>query len=200
MLGLVSAFTLTLTLASLASAQNAKRGLAMADSEHTEDLTLLKGSDLTWIYDWSNSPKDYISKTGVPFYPMQWGRDGAKDFASKVKAQGAKIALVRRILILHNSELNASTTQGFNEPDFADQSNITATEAAQLWKKYISPLHDQGVYLVGPAVTNAPTGLPWLTKFLAACTDCHIGMSLRIHLFHGITKHCSRCPRRALVR
>lgn len=75
-----------------------------------------------------------------------------------------------------------STGQAFNEPDFASQSNIDPTYAAQLWKQYIQPLKAQGVRLGGPAVTSAPSGRPWLTTFLAACTGCTIDF-LPVHWY-----------------
>lgn len=40
--------------------------------------------------------------------------------------------------------------------------------------QYIQPLAASGVRLGAPAVTNAPSGRPWLAQFLAACTGCTI--------------------------
>lgn len=38
----------------------------------------------------------------------------------------------------------------------------------------IEPLKANGVRLGAPAVTNAPSGLPWITEFLGNCTACSI--------------------------
>ncbi|KAF9464166.1 hypothetical protein BDZ94DRAFT_1191650 [Collybia nuda] len=143
---------------SVIAAKNPKRGLAFAEGDNPNDI---KNADqaasvLSWQYDWGTAPPDYLAKTTIPYIPMQWGVNGIETFASKVKAQGAKTILA------------------FNEPDFASQSNINATYAAQLWKQYIQPLAASGVRLGAPAVTNAPSGRPWLAQFLAACTGCTI--------------------------
>ncbi|KAG6813121.1 hypothetical protein H0H93_013499, partial [Arthromyces matolae] len=63
---------------------------------------------------------------------------------------------------------------GFNEPDLSSQSNIQPAMAAQLWKQYIQPLSASGVRLGAPAVTNGPSGIPWLSSFLSNCTGCTI--------------------------
>ncbi|KAG6819990.1 hypothetical protein H0H93_006693, partial [Arthromyces matolae] len=63
---------------------------------------------------------------------------------------------------------------GFNEPDLNSQSNIQPAMAAQLWKQYIQPLAASGVRLGAPAVTNGPSGIPWLSSFLSNCTGCTI--------------------------
>ncbi|KAG8702736.1 hypothetical protein FRC12_010015 [Ceratobasidium sp. 428] len=142
------------------AAANPKRGLCFAEGDHPGDIKLANqtGTALTWTYDWAQTPPDYLktSKTKLTYIPMQWGRDGIANFASLVKAQGAKTILA------------------FNEPDFGTQSNITAVEAAALWKQYIQPLKASGIRLGAPAVTNAPSGRPWLADFLKACTGCTI--------------------------
>jgi hypothetical protein len=52
--------------------------------------------------------------------------------------------------------------------------SLNANSAAALWMQYIQPLHSKGIKLGAPAVTNAPSGAPWLSAFLAACTNCTI--------------------------
>ncbi|KAF8644421.1 hypothetical protein AX16_008481 [Volvariella volvacea WC 439] len=152
----LSAFLLVLPFAS--AAKNPKRGLAFAEPDTPFDIVRANQSNsvISWIYNWAQTPPDYIARSGIPFIPMQWGAGGAENFASAVRAQGARTVL------------------GFNEPDFADQANISPTYAAQLWRQYIEPLKAQGVRLGAPAITNAPWGRPWLADFLAACTGCSI--------------------------
>jgi hypothetical protein len=52
------------------------------------------------------------------------------------------------------------------------QSNLSPGDAANIWKKYIQPLHAQGVRLGAPAVSSAATGPEWLASFISACTGC----------------------------
>ncbi|KAF8176998.1 hypothetical protein BJ912DRAFT_1024259 [Pholiota molesta] len=141
--GALLRFSIFLQIPFITASKNAKRGLAFADADSTGSLDVNKANT-------SNSV------SGIPYIPMQWGAGGIENFASQVKAQGAKTIL------------------GFNEPDLAGQSNINATYAAALWKKYINPLSASGVRLGAPAVSNAPGGRPWLAAFLAACSGCRI--------------------------
>ncbi|QRV96128.1 glycoside hydrolase family 128 protein [Ceratobasidium sp. AG-Ba] len=155
-----AAFSALVAVSQVLGAANPKRGLCFAEGDNPGDIKLANqtGTALTWTYNWGQSPPDYLktANTKLTYIPMQWGRDGIANFASLVKAQGARTILT------------------FNEPDFATQSNITATEAASLWKQYIQPLHASGIRLGAPAVTNAPSGRQWLSDFLKACTGCTI--------------------------
>lgn len=45
-------------------------------------------------------------------------------------------------------------------------------DAASLWVQHIQPLRAHGVRLGSPAVSNAPSGIPWLSEFFGNCTEC----------------------------
>ncbi|KAF8899264.1 hypothetical protein BD779DRAFT_1430686 [Infundibulicybe gibba] len=141
---------------SLADGKNAKRGLAFAAGDTPGDLVNANQtkSVITWIYDWGSLPLDYIAESNLAYVPMQWGGGSINNIGTSIKTQGAKVML------------------GFNEPDFVNESNMNATMAAALWMQYIQPLKQTGVRLGAPAVTAAPTGIPWLKDFMAACTNC----------------------------
>ncbi|KAG6845127.1 hypothetical protein H0H87_000554 [Tephrocybe sp. NHM501043] len=151
-----------LTVVPLASfciaAKNPKRGLAFAEGDNPNDIRLANqtNSVISWQYNWGTSPPAYLKQSAIPYIPMQWGASGIESFSSTVLASGAKTILT------------------FNEPDFASQSNIDPAIAAQLWKQYIQPLAAHGIKLGAPAVTNAPSGRPWLASFLSNCTGCII--------------------------
>jgi len=136
-------------------AANSKRGLCFAQS-NGNDISQAENSRTSWIYNWGTSPPSYLQNTGMTYIPMQWGTAGADSFQSTVLSQGAKTVL------------------GFNEPDLSSQSNVDPATAASVWKQYIQPLHNYGVRLGAPAVTNGPMGTPWLSQFLANCTGCTI--------------------------
>lgn len=61
-----------------------------------------------------------------------------------------------------------------NEPDHPDQANLTPSQAAQVYKQYILPLHGLGAQICTPAVTNGvgTYGLDYLQKFIGACPGC----------------------------
>jgi len=136
--------------------KNPKRGLAFAAGTTPADIINANQtrSVISWVYDWADTPPDYLASSNIPYVPMQWGSVNIEKFPALVAAQGAKVML------------------GFNEPDFASESNISPTQAAQLWIQYIQPLRAQGIRLGAPAVTADTTGAPWLINFMEACTNC----------------------------
>ncbi|GLB38518.1 putative expressed protein [Lyophyllum shimeji] len=142
-----------LLASSSVAAKNPKRGLAFADGSNPNDIKVANQSDtvISWQYDWGQSPPAYLAQSQITYIPMQWGAGGIETFADRVRASGAKTTL-----------------------NFASQSNIDPTHAAQLWKQYIQPLAASGIRLGAPAVTNAPSGRPWLASFLSACTGCTV--------------------------
>lgn len=60
-----------------------------------------------------------------------------------------------------------------NEPDNAGQADLTPSNAAAVYKKYMQPFKGDAA-LGTPAVTNggSPAGLTYLEAFLAQCTGC----------------------------
>ncbi|PPQ69439.1 hypothetical protein CVT25_004831 [Psilocybe cyanescens] len=126
---------------SVAHTKNPKRGLGYAGSVPGDVINANQSNSvLSWEYNWSNLPPDYLATSNIPYVPMQWGSVGADSFADDVKAQGAKTIL------------------SFNEPDFDQESNMLPEDAAKLWMQFLEPLKSTGVRLGGPAVTNSPTG------------------------------------------
>lgn len=83
--------------ASTVKRANGKRGIAW--TSRPEDVDKLRGSQVSWLYNWANHPDDFLSQgsTGLQYVPMQWGSGGAGDFARIVRDQGASVVLVRPI-------------------------------------------------------------------------------------------------------
>eukprot|EP01119_Soliformovum_irregulare_P014409 TRINITY_DN3940_c0_g1_i1.p1 TRINITY_DN3940_c0_g1~~TRINITY_DN3940_c0_g1_i1.p1 ORF type:complete len:265 (+),score=45.71 TRINITY_DN3940_c0_g1_i1:2-796(+) len=111
-------------------------------------------SKIQWLYNWERTPPADIGD--LEFVPMQWGKEGIEQLGTIVRNQRAK-----RVL-------------SFNEPDLASQSNLSPQEAAQLFKQYFMPLRAEGIQVSAPAVSNGPTGIPWLREFFAACQGCQV--------------------------
>ncbi|KAF7314484.1 Glycosyl hydrolase 53-domain-containing protein [Mycena kentingensis (nom. inval.)] len=154
---LCSALVLLARDVAAAATKQSKRGLAYA-SDNTTDIRRANttSSVVSWVYNWALNPPDYLASSGIEYIPMQWGAEGIENLAVTVKGLGAKTLLA------------------FNEPDFAEQSNMNATFAAQLWMQYIEPLKADGVRLGAPAVSSGGSGKPWLEEFMGACTKCTI--------------------------
>ncbi|KAJ7777874.1 hypothetical protein DFH07DRAFT_567523 [Mycena maculata] len=149
------AVILCLLAAMSVEGSNPKRGLAFVPGNE-KDLGKASGGQCSWLYNWAATPPASVP-SGLDFVPMQWGRDNVSSFADIVRNASAKTIL------------------GFNEPDMPPpQSNIPAGEAAQLWRQYIEPLKSDGVRLGSPAISSGPSGLPWLTEFMQACSNCTI--------------------------
>jgi hypothetical protein len=96
-----------------------------------------------WYYNWSPRPADV---GGAEFVPMIWGADSVNpDQLAQARANG-------------------TTLLGFNEPDFAEQADMTPERALDLWPQ----LEATGLRLgsPAPAVGGADPG-GWLDRFLS---------------------------------
>ncbi|KAF2031080.1 hypothetical protein EK21DRAFT_64165 [Setomelanomma holmii] len=143
-----------------------KRGLAYNDAS----LCSTFGSKFGFGYNWGQIENNDI---GTGFIPMMHGPDKATATewlanVDKMVTKGSKAVM------------------GFNEPDHAEQANLTPDAACTAWKSYMNPIASShpGVTIIGPSVTNgaAPMGLDWLTRFTTACPDA-IVHATNIHFY-----------------
>lgn len=131
-----------------------KRGLAYNDPSLTY---LFGGSDsqVSFAYDWSQS-NCYGANPDFSCLPMLWGLASDLTATWNATVHAAVAAGNTRVL-------------GFNEPDYAAQSNITPKDAAKGWIQYMQP-YASLVELGGPAITGQPSGLVWLQEFYGNLT------------------------------
>lgn len=141
-----------------------KRGLAWPGAE-LRDADTAHG--LSWWYNWSSSGKSQVP--GVVFEPMI--RAAGDIDAGRVGA--AKQAGGQNLL-------------GFNEPNFFEQANLSAADAAALWPQLQAIADKEQLALVSPAVNFCgndadKTGpchdtnpFDYLTDFFAACAGCRV--------------------------
>ncbi len=95
-----------------------------------------------WFYNWG---PDGRSEPGLEFVPMVKGRHHVNaDTLNRIKAGGAKVLL------------------GFNEPERADQGNLSVEEALELWPQ----LEATGLRLGSPAPSSDAKGMAWLDAFM----------------------------------
>lgn len=124
------------------SSSTALKGVAFSPlAGRCEDLSRL---GLSWFYNWSAR----TDCTGGPeFVPQIWGSWQKLNWVpepSKAMADNP----------------GATTLLGFNEPDFAEQANLSVEEALTLWPS----LEQTGAVLGSPA----PAQRVWLEQFMAA--------------------------------
>ena len=65
--------------------------------------------------------------------------------------------------------LHVTHALGFNEPEIAGQSNLSPSDAANLWKAHVEPLKELGVRLGSPAPSGSPQGKQWLLNWMEVC-------------------------------
>ncbi|KAI5369761.1 Putative glycoside hydrolase superfamily [Septoria linicola] len=128
------------------SEMSSKRGLCWP-VENKDALTVFTrpGSQVSWIYNWSPQP---TQESILEFIPMQWNNVNLDELRDHVQRVQAKAVL------------------GFNEPELADQSNMSAELAANEWLRCIEPLRKAGVRAGSPGISNAGHAVGYLQDFL----------------------------------
>ncbi|KAJ7812115.1 hypothetical protein B0H13DRAFT_1926285 [Mycena leptocephala] len=121
-------------------------------------------------YNWFPEPSDDAHNLSVEFVPMLWGTDQIEIFSTTIDVT--------------ISSLNVTTILGMNKPDQPGQSNLTAVEGANMWKKYLEPVKSKrNVRLGSPAPSGAVGSIDWLTNFMTACgSDCSVDF-LVLHFY-----------------
>jgi hypothetical protein len=143
-----------------------KRGLAYVfdDATVAADAPVLKS--VSWFYNWTFTESAAVSSAtsaaGMEFVPMIWGKGINVDAIVNSIPAGAKYLL------------------GFNEPNFGKQSNLTPTQAAQLWPMVEQIAQRKNLLIVSPALNvcgspcNVQDPVAWMDQFFAACTGCKV--------------------------
>lgn len=105
----------------------------------------LAASGASWYHNWASSTGGVAKPEGVEFVPSIWGPNSVTEQELGNAAREGKYLL------------------GFNEPDRADQANMTPEQALDLWPQ----LEKTGLKLGAPAVSmdaDKPGG--WLDRFM----------------------------------
>jgi RNA polymerase sigma factor (sigma-70 family) len=98
-----------------------------------------------WYYNWGPGNADSPAPSGVEFVPMIWGSANVTDAT------------------LQQVEREGDVLLGFNEPDLAEQANMTVDQALAAWPR----LQATGMRLGSPAVAyGADTPGGWLDRFM----------------------------------
>lgn len=131
-----------------------KKGIAKIawNAENEEQIVTL---DVYWNYNWTLEPSEF-QPSGIEYVPMIWGV--GKDKTLKGMKEHLKWAFGKA---LDSQIANGSVDLllGFNEPDKADQANLSVEDAVALWPL----LEATGLPLASPATA----GDDWLHEFMA---------------------------------
>lgn len=154
-----------------------KRGVAYGHHS-SADMQALSPA-VSWWYNWAHVPDegvqpDAYKALGVEYVPMVWGGSGLDS------AHAAQIA----------GEVPEGTSflLGFNEPNFGEQANLSASEAAELWPHVEAIADARGLALVSPAVNfcggscQETDPFKYLDDFFAACEGCRVDY-IGIHIY-----------------
>ncbi|MFN8255215.1 MAG: glycosyl hydrolase [Bacteroidales bacterium] len=170
---------------SLTQPKSIKRGIA-ADITGISDLKALSPC-ISWFYNWSQYPAsnvlNYLGDEKVQYIPMIWnGTQSSIDAAS----------------LYYQTDPEIGYLLGFNEPNFADQANMTPSAAAAFWPKLEILANTYNLKLVAPAV-NYSGGIydpkydktlysdpySWLDTFFMECNNCKVDY-IAVHWYgHG---------------
>jgi hypothetical protein len=152
-----------------------KRGLGYGYHSQA-DLTALSPT-VAWWYNWSHVPDEALRdgsyrNARVEYVPMVWG--GSFDVSR----------------LTNEIPTGARALLGFNEPNFGEQANLSASQAAALWPNVQQIADARNLLLVSPAVNfcggncqdTDPFG--YLDDFFAACTGCRVD-AVAFHIYVG---------------
>lgn len=151
-----------------------KRGVAYGHHSKADMQALSKG--ISWWYNWAFEPDTGVrtdfAAMGIEYVPMVWG----------TKVDTAQVA--QRVLP------GATALLGFNEPNFHEQANLSAADAAARWPSVQTIADARGLTLVSPAVNFCGGGcqdtdpFAYLDDFFAACPGCRVD-ALGVHVYVG---------------
>ncbi len=115
-----------------------KRG-ASGKSDNNDVVLALKSD---WFYDWGSAD---VSMTECEYVVMDWSGGAGID---KMTTMGSNMAITHHL--------------AFNEPDGANQANMTVDKAIEKYEI----LQASGLRLGAPAVTDGTKGREWLDEFM----------------------------------
>ena len=156
-----------------------KRGIAYG--HHSQADFARVSPAVSWWYNWAYVPDEALrdgsyADADVAYVPMVWG--GEFDDAA----------------ITNGIPAGATALLGFNEPNFGEQSNLSAQQAAALWPRVEAIADARGLLLVSPAVNfcggNCQDTNPfdYLDDFFAACTGCRVD-HVAFHIYVGCNQN-----------
>jgi len=145
-----------------AQASSVKKGIA----EWSAAANTISQSNVSWYYDWRAINNVTNPPRGVQFIPMIWG---------------ASEANVTELIQAKNSGAGILLT--FNEPDVANQSNLTPAQAISYWPRFEA----QNMKLGSPCVaSDATQSNSWLAQFMSGAQAAKYRVDfICLHAYQG---------------
>jgi len=126
----------------------------------------------SWFYTWgAHLPSCSSDLHSLEFVPMIWGSN------NKPGSVADRVERIRRM----KDEIGIRALLAFNEPDGADQANMSVDQALELW-----PMLDgiKELSLGSPAAVAAHKD--WMKCFMAGChSKCHRVDFIAVHWYGG---------------
>lgn len=137
--------------------------LPMAAAVHADTKRAIAGGSVQsanalnarWRYGWSITPPADVELLNGAFVPMIFTANAA-NIDQKIDA-----------ILGYAPTYDVRTVLGFNEPERADQANMTVQTAVEVWSVMTQRFADTGIKLVSPAVSDDAAGQQWLAAFMA---------------------------------
>ncbi|WP_245966339.1 glycosyl hydrolase [Sphaerisporangium album] len=125
-----------------------KKGVGVWKMNNVSDALAKSGAG--WYYTWASRHDGVTTPKGAEFVPMVWGAASVNDQTlAEAKAAGPYLL-------------------GFNEPDMAEQSNMSVDKALSLWPKLMAA----GKVLGSPAVAyGGDRAGGWLDRFMTGAAQ-----------------------------
>jgi len=135
---------------SRAVAQDTKRGVGGSEIAQANAL------NGRWYYNWGNNPPADVLNGSLngEYVPMIWSAN-----AGTIQARVDNI-------LGYASSLGVDYVLGFNEPDRAEQANMSVATAISLWDVMDDQFANAGIKLVSPALGDDTGGRAWLDDFM----------------------------------
>ena len=135
-----------------------KKGMAFPNTGAPQTASykdLAASLNIAWTYNWGTTAPTSGLPSVTSYVPQIWGS------GTITNQTMTKLALL-------NQQGMDNILLGFNEPDFADQSNLTVAQAINLWPQLVKT----GRRIGSPAMGGyAPTDNSWLDRFMKAANS-----------------------------
>ncbi|KAL8936806.1 MAG: hypothetical protein Q9216_004736 [Gyalolechia sp. 2 TL-2023] len=174
-----------------------KRGLVYDYNSKDYSRFFKDSRKIAFASNWgvNRSPAPGVTVDYAPFVPTIRVDSGLRNdgWAAAVKSliSSGTPMIFAYVPFFSSPSLEARLTHQFvpyssNEPDNAGQSNLSPSQAATVYKKFIQPFAGQ-VAIASPAITNGggATGLGFLENFVAQCADCSFDI---INVHHYVNR------------
>ncbi len=150
-----------------------KKGVGVSRYNNQAGAQKLTNLNLGWYYNWGYTDPLNGSGAAGEYVPMVWGEAQVNDTALNYIKNGYDTGKFKYLLT-------------FNEPDLAEQSNITVDRAIELWPR----LEALGIPLSSPCPSSYNTTKPynWLDDFMKKAKEKNYRVDfIAVHIYQDFS-------------